>query len=75
MKDDSAAKKKIDELTDAVNYHNYRYYMLEDPVLSDYEFDKLVEELTELERKYPQYAREDSPSKRVFLNNKSRIEY
>jgi NAD-dependent DNA ligase (contains BRCT domain type II) len=39
--------------------------MLEDPVLSDYEFDKLVEELTELERKYPQYAREDSPSKRV----------
>ncbi|MDA8272261.1 MAG: NAD-dependent DNA ligase LigA [Deltaproteobacteria bacterium] len=65
MKDNLAAKKKIDELTDAVNYHNYRYYMLEDPVLSDYEFDKLVEELTELERKYPQYAREDSPSKRV----------
>ena len=63
--DGSAAKKRIDELTDAVNYHNYRYYMLEDPVISDYEFDRLLRELTGLEKKYPQYAREDSPSKRV----------
>ncbi|MHB8231726.1 MAG: NAD-dependent DNA ligase LigA [bacterium] len=65
MKEDLAAKKRIDELTDAVNYHNYRYYMLEDPVISDYEFDKLVKELTELENRHPEYAREDSPSKRV----------
>ncbi len=65
VKDDLAAKKRIDELADAINYHNYRYYMLEDPILSDYEFDKLVKELAELERQYPQYVREDSPSKRV----------
>ena len=60
-----SAKKRIDELTDAVNYHNYRYYMLEDPVLSDFEFDKIVKELAALETAYPQYVRVDSPSKRV----------
>jgi DNA ligase (NAD+) len=68
MKEDSAAKsakKRIDELTDAVNYHNYRYYMLEDPVISDFEFDKSVKELAALEAVYPQYVRVDSPSKRV----------
>lgn len=65
MKNDLEAKKRIDELTDAVNYHNYRYYMLEDPVVSDYEFDELIKGLAELEDEYPQYAREDSPSKRI----------
>ncbi|MHB1600549.1 MAG: NAD-dependent DNA ligase LigA [bacterium] len=58
-------KKRIDELTDALNYHNYRYYMLEDPVISDFEFDKLAKELSVLEAAYPQYVRADSPSKRV----------
>ena len=58
-------KKRIDELTDAINYHNYRYYMLEDPVISDFEFDRLIKELAALENTYPQYVREDSPSKRV----------
>ncbi|MCL4542686.1 MAG: NAD-dependent DNA ligase LigA [Deltaproteobacteria bacterium] len=64
-KDGLAAEKRIDELTDAINYHNYRYYMLEDPVISDYEFDRLVKELEALERRYPQYVRGDSPSKRI----------
>ncbi len=59
------AKKRIDELTDAINYHNYRYYMLEDPVISDFEFDRLIKELAALENTYPQYVRDDSPSKRV----------
>ena len=59
------AKQRIAELTDALNYHNYRYYMLEDPVISDFEFDKLMRELSDLERKYPQFVRQDSPSKRV----------
>lgn len=65
MRDDLIAKKKIDKLVDDINYHNYRYYMLEDPVLSDYEFDKLFEELLRLEKQHPQYVRADSPSKRV----------
>ncbi|MCL6120222.1 MAG: NAD-dependent DNA ligase LigA [Deltaproteobacteria bacterium] len=59
------AKQRIAELTDTLNYHNYRYYMLEDPVISDFEFDKLMRELSDLERKYPQFVRQDSPSKRV----------
>ena len=59
------AKKRIDELVDSLNYHNYRYYMLDDPVISDFEFDKLMRELSDLERKYPQFVRQDSPSKRV----------
>ncbi len=58
-------KKKIDALTDAINYHNYRYYVLEDPVISDFEFDKLLKELSVMEEKYPEYARQDSPTKRV----------
>ena len=59
------ARQRIEELTDTLNYHNYRYYMLEDPVISDFEFDKLMRELSDLERKYPQFVRQDSPSKRV----------
>ncbi len=58
-------KKKIDRLTDEINYHNYRYYMLDNPVISDFEFDKLVKELQSLEKKYPRFVREDSPSRRV----------
>ncbi len=58
-------KKRINELTDEVNYHNYLYYVLEDPVISDFEFDKLLKELSVLEEKYPEYARADSPTKRV----------
>jgi len=58
-------QKRINELTDEVNYHNYLYYVLEDPVISDFEFDKLLKELSILEEKYPEYARADSPTKRV----------
>ncbi|MHB8292244.1 MAG: NAD-dependent DNA ligase LigA [bacterium] len=58
-------KKRIDSLTDEINYHNYLYYVLEDPVISDFEFDKLLKELSALEEKYPEYARTDSPAKRV----------
>ncbi len=58
-------KKRIDSLTDEINYHNYLYYVLEDPVISDFEFDKLLKELSALEEKYPEYARLDSPTKRV----------
>jgi len=63
--DKETARQAICELTDAVNYHNYRYYMLEDPIISDFEFDNLLKKLTALEAAYPQYVREDSPSKRV----------
>jgi DNA ligase (NAD+) len=58
-------QKRIDKLTEELREHNYRYYVLAKPVISDYEFDMKLKELQELEKKYPQYAREDSPTVRV----------
>ncbi|MCS7029402.1 MAG: NAD-dependent DNA ligase LigA [Bacteroidia bacterium] len=55
----------MQELTDLVNEHNYRYYVLNDPIISDQEFDALLKELIELEKKYPQFALPDSPTQRV----------
>ncbi len=59
------AKSRIQELTDALNDHNHRYYVLSKPVISDYDFDMLLEELTRLETEYPELVLPDSPTKRV----------
>ncbi|SHJ47106.1 NAD-dependent DNA ligase LigA [Tepidibacter formicigenes] len=58
-------KKKIDELTEIINYHNHKYYVEDNPEISDYEYDNLIKELIELEEKYPEYKKEDSPTQRV----------
>lgn len=58
-------RKIIEALTEALLQANYRYYVLDNPELPDYEYDQLLRELEELEAQYPQYAREDSPTKRV----------
>lgn len=58
-------KKRYEELKREIEYHNYRYYVLDDPVISDAEFDKLFKELLEIERRYPFLVTEDSPSQRV----------
>jgi DNA ligase (NAD+) len=63
--DREKAKHRITELTDTLNDHNYRYYVLSKPVISDYEFDMQLEELTRLEKEYPEFALPDSPTKRV----------
>ena len=60
-----AAKKRIAELTTALNRHNRLYYIESKPEISDYEFDQLLKELEELEEKYPQLASDNSPTKRV----------
>ena len=52
------------ELREQLNYHNYRYYVLDDPVVSDAEFDRLMAELTRLEEAYG-LATPDSPTQRV----------
>ena len=57
--------KRIKELTDQLNQANYRYYVMDDPVMLDFEYDRLLRELEELEQKYPQLAQKDSPAKRV----------
>ncbi len=59
------AKKEIRRLTDELNYHNYRYYVLDDPVIPDAEYDQLFDRLTEIESKYPDLKEPDSPTQRV----------
>jgi len=56
---------RIKELTEQLNRHNYNYYVLDNPTISDYEFDKLLEELTRLEKEYPDFVQPDSPTQRV----------
>jgi len=59
------AKKRIDKLREEINFHNYRYYVLDDPVISDPEYDQLMRELEELERKFPDLITPTSPTQRV----------
>ncbi len=59
------AKKKIEQLRKKINYHNYRYYVLNSPIISDYEYDKLYKRLEELEHQFPQLISPDSPTQRV----------
>ncbi len=56
---------RVQELREQINYHNYRYYVLDDPVVSDAEFDRLLQELTRLEEQYPELLTPDSPTQRV----------
>ena len=59
------AKEEILRLSKEINYHNHLYYVESNPLISDYEFDKLLEKLLNLEKKFPEFAFENSPSKRV----------
>ena len=63
--DDTQAKQRIAELTALLNRYNYEYYMNDTSLVSDFEFDKLLEELAALEKQFPQYALPTSPTKRV----------
>lgn len=58
-------KERIEQLRNEINYHNYRYYCLNAPVISDAEYDKLFRELKELEEKFPYLITPDSPTQRV----------
>ena len=59
------AKQKIEQLTRELQEHNYRYYVLNRPVISDYEFDQKMKELEALEKQFPEFALPDSPTQRV----------
>ena len=59
------AKERIKQLTDKLNDANYRYYVMDDPVMLDFEYDRLLRELEDLEKEYPQFAQNDSPTLRV----------
>ena len=59
------AQDRIDHLIREINRHNYQYYMLDNPTISDYDFDQLLQELIDLEAAHPELKRPDSPTQRV----------
>ena len=59
------AKSRIDILRKEISEHNYSYYLLDKPMVSDFEFDKMLEELIELEKSHPEFFDVNSPSQRV----------
>lgn len=61
----SAARDRINYLVKEIKKHDERYYVKQKPAISDEEYDRLFNELKELEKKHPQYALDDSPTKKV----------
>ncbi len=59
------AKLAGKKLREAIRYHNYRYYVLDEPIISDSEYDRLLQTLIELEQKFPKLQTPDSPTQRV----------
>ena len=58
-------ERRIQQLRDEINYHNYRYYILDDPDISDAAFDLLLRELQSYEQQHPEFITPDSPTQRV----------
>ena len=58
-------KEQIERLRAQLHEHNYKYYILSEPEISDFEFDTLMKRLSELEEKYPEYYDPNSPTKRI----------
>ncbi|MBQ7133730.1 MAG: NAD-dependent DNA ligase LigA [Ruminococcus sp.] len=63
--DFNVAKKRAEELTSQLNYHNNRYYNLDSPEISDYEYDMLLRELENIEAEFPQLINAQSPTQKV----------
>jgi DNA ligase (NAD+) len=64
-RDLTVAKRRVDELRADLNHHSYRYHVLDDPEISDAEYDELMRELRALEERFPELVTEDSPTQRV----------
>ena len=58
-------KLKIEQLTEAINYHNKLYYTDDNPEIEDYEYDKLFRELENIENEFPEFKKEDSPTNKI----------
>ncbi len=61
----AANRKKVESLRSEIRHHNYRYHALDDPEVTDADYDRLVRELTALEKKHPELISSDSPTQRV----------
>src|SRR5690625_5228579 len=58
-------KQRLEELKKEIALHNHRYYALDDPLISDAQYDALFKELLEIEAQHPEWVSDDSPSQRV----------
>lgn len=67
------AQKLLAELRQQIHYHNYRYYILDDPQLTDAEYDKLFRRLQDLEQQFPELITPDSPTQRVGAEPESQF--
>ncbi len=65
MGDIARVKSRVEELCSRINHHNYRYYVLDSPEISDAEYDELMRELRELEAEHPELVTPDSPTQRI----------
>ncbi len=65
---------RVQALREAINEHNYRYYVLDDPQVPDAEYDRLFRELKDLEADHPELVTEDSPTRRVGVNAETSFE-
>ncbi|MCC6371153.1 MAG: NAD-dependent DNA ligase LigA [Bacteroidia bacterium] len=63
--DKHTAQQRIEQLSKELDVHNHSYYVLDAPTISDFEFDKLLEELIALEKQFPEFLSANSPSQRV----------
>lgn len=69
---------KINELSEFLNYHNHKYYVEDNPEISDFEYDKALRELEDLEKEYPEFKAANSPTSRVggvALDKFERVEH
>jgi len=65
VEDLTTVQQRVEELRSQINYHNYRYHVLDDPEVSDGEYDALMRELRALEEEHPELQSPDSPTQRV----------
>jgi len=65
MGDINKVKRRVEELREVINHHNYRYYVLDSPEISDAEYDELMKELRQLEAEHPELVTPDSPTQRI----------
>ena len=71
--DRQAAQVRAEELREQLNYHNYRYYVLDDPAVPDAEYDRLFAELQQIEAEFPELLSPDSPTQKVGAPPKTEL--
>ena len=71
---DRETANRVEQLRQAINEHNYRYYVLDDPQVPDAEYDRLFRELQALEASHPELVTDDSPTRRVGANAETSFE-